>query len=304
MVAVEGNHWDRHEVQLRLKLDRKLNITLRSKMWGDEEHLDTIMRNAGDIADKIDEIRRRCEELKALLAEVQTAAKREIAKGRKRGIAYQYVSAEPAPIEVGSSDGFAVRLSIGNLDHSLRTQRVVFALGSAADCLDTFRQMAEEQTLRAQARAYLECCGATSQIDAVVVHALRDAGVDMADVIQLLRDDRAPVVDIAAGDHRIPIYWKNGTLYSHVELDGNTSWSEGTLTFRKAPQSLGPKYQGKLISAIYVHPFIDEQTTAFYCSGDKGEYGMMSCVGRVYQFDLESGRIWHAVQPNELSLAA
>lgn len=149
------------EVQVDVHLGRGLKAVVYDVWWGadDTAKLDSLLRNSSDIADKVAETLRDADALRDMVAEVGAAAKREVAKARRRGLPYELTTITLNPLEAGQHNQAVVRVEHLACGKSLQLEPFAFHAKCAEDVTRAFAGVAEEQARRTDRRAYLDDIG-------------------------------------------------------------------------------------------------------------------------------------------------
>lgn len=284
------------ELHFNVNLGRGAATTVFDFWWKDEAYsLDSLVSLAKGIAEKIAEIGGQAATLCAMLSEVRCAAKREVAKARRRGLPHELTSVELTPVEAGSRFEPMARVELLALGHSLRPEPFAFHAEYAKDVVEAFAGKAEEQANRAACRAGLDRIGATGTIDAVVVTAIEAAGLDVPTVLAKLRDTDDWIVDLPRpGGGVFRLHWDNGAVHAQVQLADGVSWHEGKLHFAKAPRAMSGLAKGIPLAKVFDHPFFNDRHQVCWGFGAKDEHATVYCSDNMLNFDADSGRLWAA----------
>lgn len=284
---------DRRQLNVMLTMTRGLTLRHQTVWWSDgSRDMEFIESAAEELDERISRFIDTQDDIRAMIAEVRAATKREIAKANRRGLAYRFVDIDLVASEHNYPSRVCPRISIERLSHSLRPEIASFEADCAYEVKYYFEMNREEQEKRVASRARLAEKGATGKIDAVVANALKSAGFDLPEVIDRLRQSDSWIVDIITEDQHFPLYWKNGAVYAHIRLEDGVSWNEGRLTFREAPKALTKRLVGRDLASVFQHPLLPDGLAIQYADGSKGGYGVLSCTPSFFHFDLASGHIW------------
>ena len=283
------------EVRVDVDLGEGLTITIYHVWWGDTPDLEQLMDSAEQIADKIAESLQDCEETRAMIAEVASVARREIAKARRRGLPYKLMSVTLPPLAAGCDDQSVARVEHLALGRSLQLERFAVHAECGNDVALAFESIADEQAQHVHRRARLDEIGATGTIDSVVVAAIGAAGLDLPHVLTTMRDADDPVVDFDVADGTcLTLHWDAGAVRAHIDLGEGVNWHKGKLWFGRAEQSLKPLSKGSALNKLYEHPFLSDRIRILKdYSPDRGSL-FVSCNEAMLNFDADSGRLWAA----------
>lgn len=284
------------EVQVEVDLGRGLKVMVYDAWWQeDEAGLDFLIRCADGTADKICETVGQAEATRQMIAEVKGAARKEVAKARRRGLAYTIMSVSLPPLQAGGHDQTVARVQHLALGRSLQLEAFAFHAECAEDVVSAFAGLADEQSRRAGHRASLDHIGATGTIDSVVVAALGAAGLDLADVLTTMRDADDWIVDFDVGEgQRLSLHWDEGAVRARIKLGDEVDWHKGKLSFGKSARSLKRLPSGSPVNRIFEHPFLEERIRIRGDYKIKGEHLSVNCNEAMLNFDADSGRLWAA----------
>lgn len=285
------------DIRVGIKIDRVLAIDVNQHWWGEHDRdLAALVEAATEIAQEIAAVQDMRQDIVAMATEVRSAATREIANARRRGLPYRLVSTTPCAIYDKPSEGVTVNVVFEHLSESLRPERAMFGADSAADVAEAFDDDRKVQEERLWCRTSLDAAGATGRIDSVVVNAMREAGHDMAEVLKLLAtaEDRSVDVGGRFGDKRIfRLHWNSGDVHAQVTLGDGASWHEGTLSFQRTPIALD-RAKGRRLRDLVDNPIFGDNILVRSTYGKKGGHGCLRCTSDLLHFDAESGRLWAA----------
>ena len=285
------------DIRVGIKLDRGLAIDVQQHWWGDNDRdIAALVDAATEIAEEIAALRDMREDIIAMTTEVRSAATREIAKARRRGLPYRLVSTTPCAIYAKPSEGVTVNVVVELLSESLKPGRAMFDADCAADVDEVFGDDREVQEKRLARRTALDAVGATGRIDSVVVNAIREAGHDVAEVLKLLATTNDRVVDVGdrAGDKKVfLLHWNSGDVNARITLGDGVSWKEDTLYFQCTPIPLG-RAKGRRLRDVVDNPIFGDNIRICSTFGKKGGYGSLWCTPDLLHFDADSGRLWAA----------
>jgi hypothetical protein len=283
------------EVQVDVDLGRGLKVTIFDVWWDDNPELSSLLRNAEDISERIADTLRDADATRAMVADVTAAARREIAKARRRGMPYTLTSVTLPRLQAGSHDLAVARVEHQALGRSLRLEPFAFHAESAEDVVRAFAGIADEQRRWMDRRAGLDRIGATGTIDSVVVAALVEAGLDMPQVLATLRDAEDWIVDLDVADgKRLILHWKEGAVRAQVMLAEGVNWHEGRLSFSNPPHTLKKLPEGTAVNRLFEHPFLEERIRIRGTYRTEGAYLSVTCNEAMLNFDADSGRLWAA----------
>lgn len=280
------------ELHVEVELGRGVRAKV-TEMLGHEDHrdLDVLLKSAEGISEMVAEVVAEASAIRQMLSDVRSATKREIAKANRRGLPYAFTSVELLPIQAESGGDYIVRVEHTAFGKSLRLEPFAFEAVCAEDAVHAFAEVREQQEVRAAARAELDRIGASGMIDAVVSAALDQAGFDFADILAKFRD--ADTVDLKdAAGRSYCLYFKDGSIFSHLTLADGVRWNEGKITFDKAPEALTSLSKGSPLSDLYDHPLLGRSLIAYSVYGTAGNRGSVYCHGSRLAFDADSGRRW------------
>ncbi|MEG3082034.1 hypothetical protein U1707_00120 [Sphingomonas sp. PB2P12] len=250
-----------------------------------------LLQSAKDISETTADLLTEASSIRAMLSEVKSATKREIAKANRRNLPYALTSAELLPVQTSSRDNYCVRVEHTAFGSSLRLEQFAFTAHCAEDAIRAFAEVREQQEGRAAGRAELDRIGASGKIDAVVSGALDQAGFNFAEILAKFRDQ--DVVDLKAADGRnFCLYLKEGSIFSNLTLADGVHWNEDKITFDKAPEAFESFSTGNPLRDLYDHPLFGIGLVAHSIYGAAGGYGSVSCNASRLAFDADSGRRW------------
>lgn len=281
------------EVQVDIDLGRGVKVQFYDAWW--DSDLDWLLRMSSGIAEKIDRTVRHADGIRAMVAEVTAAARREIAKARRRGLSFSLTSVTLPPLEAGQHDEAIVRVEHLAYGKSLQLEPSAFHAACAEDVVSAFAGIVGEQGRRRDQRAWFDHIGATGRIDSVLVAALGAAGLDLTHVLTTMRDAEEWIVDFNIADgKRMTLHWDEGTVRAQVGLGEGVSWQKGRLSFDKSERRLRKVRKGSPLSKVFDHPFLNDRICV---SGDyktEGQYLSVNCNEAMMHFDADSGRLWAA----------
>ncbi|MES3150941.1 hypothetical protein [Sphingomonas faeni] len=282
------------ELRVGIRIDRAVTVDVDHIWWGeDATDLTTLTNIAFQMADTIGRMHAQRITIIEMLADVNAAARKEVAKGRRRGIPYRLASVTPTPS--GSDHGeVCMEVLVETLGENLRPQLSRFEAHNGVDATEVFEAWNDEQSSRARLAGALDEVGATGQIDAVIVNALLAAGHDMIGVLSKLAIEADRIVDIGGGPQEegsFQLYWKEGQVFGWLKLADGGSWNEGRLYFQNSPIVL-KGVEGKRVSDVLSNPVFGDNVRVTSASGDKGKIGTLSCTPDMLNFDAETGRLW------------
>lgn len=282
------------DLHVNVDLGRGMSIRV-DHPWGadSDRDIETLVDDAQVISDKIAELRDHAPEIRGVIARVKAATKREIARAKRRGLPNELVSVAVMPVGATDNEHWIIRVEHAALAQSLKLEPFSFEATHESDVAAAFAGFLEVQISRAERRAALDEMGATGTIDAVVVAAIADAGLDVAEVLIGLRDSDDWTVDVASGgDRRFALHWQEGAVFAQVDLGDGVTWHENRLDFRKATKTVGEIDNGSPLSSFFEHPFLDERLVVRSGRSTEGERATIHCNRALLAFDADSGRIW------------
>lgn len=285
------------EVQVDVHLGRGLKVVVYDVWWHTDKpaELDSLLRNSSDIADKVAETMQDADAIRAMVSEVSAAAKREIAKARRRGLPYLLTSITLPPLEAGRHDQTVVRVEHLAYGRSLQLEPFEFCAESAEDVMHAFAGIAEEQARNKDNRDWLDHIGATGRIDSVVVAALGEAGLDLPEVLVALRDAKEWIVGLdAPGGKRFTLHWDEGAVRGQIQLGDGVSWHQGRLSLGRAARTLKKLPKESPLNQLFQHPFLEDRIRIWGDYKTKGEHLLIHCSEAMLNFDADSGRLWAA----------
>lgn len=292
------------DVHVNVKVGRGVTFDI-TQHWPSDDHRDmaAVTAAATEIADNIATIHEQREEIMDMCREVRSATRRQIAKAKRQGLDYRFVAAYPVSLWDSVRDGFAVHVVYERLSEYLRMEPVAFDASYAAEVVESFDEVQEQQLNRAIMRYNLDAIGATGRIDSVLVNALREAGHNVPHVLQRLAAEDSWIVDIGKsgedrrtftwgdGDQKsFTLHWRLGTVYGQVTMGENASWHEGKLSFKKTPVSLKGVVGKRLADVVGHDMFGDIRIRSSH--GEKGKWGWLTCDNDLLYFNAETGRLW------------
>ena len=273
-------------LEVRLKLTKALTVDLVGDWWPDQK-LSALVELAEEIADAVTEARSDIPGVENLVAEVTREARRQVANARRRGLRYRLQSVTPTEIEIGTSFQPSATMRVAMLNRALAPEAAVFNIEDIEEVDSMFRSCEVEQRARAQAKWVLESENATGAIDAVLLRALEQRGVDVAEILVRMH------IDLPGQDRKTRLYWDNGVIRSSIVLAEGTTWQEGLLTFNSAPHGLDGKLTGKPVKTIFDHPYLGVDTLVLRSKpATPGGVAMVNCTDKLMRFDARSGRVW------------
>lgn len=275
-----------------------------TQYWPNEDHRDmaAITDAATEIADNVAAIHEQRGDILDMCREVRATTRREIAKAKRKGLDYRFVSAKPFSVWESVRDGFAVKVVYERLSEYLRMETVAFDASYAEEVVESFSEAYDEQISRAMTRHNLDAIGATGRIDSVLVNALHEAGHNIPQILQRLAAEPSRILDVGdfekqrgrdGGDQRtFTLHWRHGTVYGQVAMDGNASWHEGKLSFKETPVLLKGVVGKRLADVVGNNAFGDIRIRSSH--GEKGKWGWLTCENDLLYFNSETGRLWSA----------
>jgi hypothetical protein len=155
-------------------------------------------------------------------------------------------------------------------------------------------ELNEEQSSRAAFRAALDSNGATGVIDPVVVNALREAGHNVENVLARLGTTDKSFLDVGEYEEKpFRLYWRDGRVFSSIQLGEGVYWSEGKLSFSHFPFAF-KGLDGRLVREVFPNPVFGDDVRIKRTFGDKEGYGTLYCTQPMLHFNSETGRMWAA----------
>lgn len=284
-------------LEVRLKLTKALTADLIGNWWPGQD-LEALVSLAGEIADAVAEARSDIEGLQELVAEVARDARRQVANARRRGLRYRLVSVTPSDVDLDTPRAPCATMRIEMLNRALAPETVVFDIECMEDIDETFCAYEAEQRTRAEAKTALEDDLATGAIDAVVLRALEQRGIDVPDVLARMHEtDYILDVDVPGEDRRMPLYWDDGVVRASITLADGTTWNKGCITFNAAPKELKGKFTGKPLKKFFDHPYLGIDTLVLRSHSVRpGGFAMVTCTDRLLRFDARTGHVWDKLE--------
>ncbi|MGN8000850.1 hypothetical protein [Sphingomonas sp. 22176] len=284
----------REDVLVRIEIDSGVSVTIKVCGWqGEGGDLDDLLTTAKEISDGVASVLRDASDLVDMYAEVEAAARREVAKYGDLGLKAEVVTLEFAAFE-GSLNASPINLEITALGANLQKTSFLFEVESAEEVAEIFSGMLDEQAARSARLTDLQAMEATGTIDAVLLAALVDAGFDLAALLSNLSKAEQPINDVTAPDGQaFCLRWENGTLLGEVLLEEGVQWHAGKLSFDRAPSGLTAAGASSL-NVFYNHRFLDDRLIVKAVKEGRDGSGYALCDPLLTAFNADTGRLWLA----------
>lgn len=296
LVAGYGGRAAQKDLRLKVDLGRGASVRVSQLWWSvADRELENLVEAAEEFATEIARVRGEAADIRSMLSEVRAAAKREVAKANRRGVPHRLISIAPNPIQAGGSGDLSALVTVEMLDESARLGPHEFDACDAGEVAAEFQAAAERQSALAFRRTQLDRAGATGAIDAVVLARLRDWGVDVAGVLNRLRDEGDATIDVEAADGaKLCLYWKEGVVRSAFALADGVNWNEGRIRFTAAPKAVCGSVVGRPLAELFPHRYIGDDVIVLSACGKPGGHASLRCSEPLVHFDVQTGRVWPA----------
>jgi hypothetical protein len=216
---------------------------------------------------------------------------RRIAKVDATGMRCKLISSTPIRLRVDRWERMFIEFYFEAIDDSLRLETKYFMLSDRKWAKYYFDNMDRSQAKKAACRAVLARYGADASIEAVLLNALRRAGIEDADLLHTLRGSRDRNISIiGADDTKFEVYWEDGVLHGEVLLGADVSWRKDSLFMKAAPRSFGKKDIGRRLVDIYGHELLEEGSFVRHAFGKKGRSVQLICNAFMHAVNLEEER--------------
>ncbi len=216
---------------------------------------------------------------------------RRIAKVNATGMHCMLLSATPIRASVESWRRVFIEFFFEAIDDSLRVETKHFIVTDRKQTKEYFDNFDRGQARKAAHRARMARYGADASIDAVLLNALRSAGVEDADLLRTLHGSRDRDVSlVSANGTEFAASWKDGTLKGRVPLGDGVSWYDGSLFLDPAPRPFGEKDVGRRLVDIYSHDLLEDGMLVKRAFGKKGRPAQFICTSFIHALNLEEER--------------
>lgn len=194
-----------------------------------------------------------------IIAEAKVAAKREIAKAKRRGLAWKLLDIQPSTVEAGSNFLPSAEVTIEMLSAGLVPNRYSVVAQYSDDVVSdlTDERVGLNQTVRSVRKKWFDGVGAGGAIDAVVLTVLRSRGQDVPAVIRRMRESEHGFV-LRCGDLPLNLHWSDGLIKASFGITDDISYADSSLTLR-GPEKLTSMrgLNGKPASAVVDSPLLE-----------------------------------------------
>lgn len=194
-----------------------------------------------------------------IIAEAKLAAKREIAKAKRRGLAWRLLDIQPSTVEAGSNFLPSAEVTIEMLSPGLVPNRYCVVAQYSEDIVSdlTDERVVLNQTLRTVRKNWLDGVGAGGAIDAVVLTVLRSRGQDVPAVIRRMRESEHGFV-LRCGDLPLNLHWADGLIKGSFAITDQISYTDSSLSLR-GPETLTSTrgLSGKPASVVVESPLLE-----------------------------------------------
>jgi hypothetical protein len=225
------------------------------------------------------------------LSATRRMIERRIAKVNATGVHCMFLSATPIEMDVDWCTGPFIEFFFEAIDDSLRVATEHFIVTNRKQTKEYFDDFDRGQARKAAHRARMARYGADASIDAVLLNALRSAGVEDADLLRTLHGSRDRDVSIvSANGTEFKASWSDGTLKGRVPLGDGVSWYDGSLFLDPAPRSFGEKDVGRRLVDIYSHDLLEDGMLVKRAFGKKGRPAQFICNWFIHALNLEEER--------------
>ncbi|BCA62673.1 hypothetical protein HMP09_1907 [Sphingomonas sp. HMP9] len=226
--------------------------------------------------------------LEEIIAETKVAAKREIAKAKRRGLAWKLLDIQPPTVEAGSNPVPSVEVTIEMLSAALVPNRysVVAQYGEAIVSDLTDERVVLSQTVRSVRKNWFDGVGAAGAIDAVALTALRSSGQDVPAVIRRMRESENGFV-LHCDDLSLTLRWADGLIKGSFAITDQISYTDSSLSLRgpeKPASTLG--LSGKPASVIVESPLLEGAVVID--AADSAGISKVTLEPRFHVFDAET----------------
>lgn len=194
-----------------------------------------------------------------IIAEVKVTAKREIAKARRRGLAWKLLDIKPSTVEAGSTSLPSAEVTIEMLNAALVPHPYSVVTQYSDDVLSdlTGERLVANQTLRSVRKDWFDGVGAAGAIDAVALAVLRSSGQDVPAVIGRMRANDDGFV-LQCGDLRLILRWEDGLIKPIFAINDQISYQDSGLSMRGPEKPTSTRgLCGKPASAVVESPLLE-----------------------------------------------
>ncbi|RXD04845.1 hypothetical protein EQZ23_06795 [Sphingomonas sp. UV9] len=267
----------------------KVRVTIQSVV-GDSDEL-----TFGDIVEMVEEQAYDYQRMldyhdgaEELIAEAKVTARREIAKAKRRGLAWKLLDVQPSTVEAGSNELPSAEVTIEMLSAAL----VPKPYGVVAQYSEEIvRDLTEErvvlnQTLRSVRKKWLDGVGAGGAIDAVALAALRSSGQDVPAVIRRMRESDNGFV-VWCGDLALSLRWADGLIKANFGITKEISYANSSLSL-EGPEKLASTHglSGKPAGVVVESPLLEG--AVIMTAADWGGTTIVTLEPRFHVFDAET----------------
>lgn len=223
-----------------------------------------------------------------IIAEVKVTAKREIAKAKRRGLAWKLLDIQPPTVEAGSTSLPSAEVTIEMLNAALVPNPYCVVTQYSDDVISdlTDERLVANQTLRSVRKNWFDGVGAAGAIDAVALAVLRSGGQDVPAVIRRMRESDNGFV-VWCGDLPLSLRWADGLIKANFGITKEISYANSSLTLR-GPEKLGSMHglSGKPASVVVESPLLEGAT--IIVAEDLAGSSKVTLEPRFHVFDAET----------------
>ncbi len=253
---------DRQVVELSFRLQRGLQARVSTSWWNDSDRdVESLCESAGEFAESVERLWTTREDIGNWMGEMRAALRREVARGRRRGIPYRVVSVGIGDIGAGSLEFPNAAVSLERLSPSLVPETITLNFDNEEEVAEAFAGMREAQEARMLRRFVLQAAGADGEIDLVALRAMQSRGCDVPAVLASLPNAPGGILDVGFphGDDRdMVLFWQDGVVRANFRLADKVHWRDGRVVFDELSKHFPVKPHGQLLSEFIQHDAIPE----------------------------------------------
>lgn len=253
---------DGQMVELRFEAHRGVQACVTERWWHDPNRdLDMLCRSAEQFVESIESVWDARDEIRDWIGEMRDAVRREIAKGRRRGIPYRLVSSGLGEIEAGCVEFPYAAFEVERLGASLVPETITLKLDAAEEVAEVFAGMRDAQEARRLRRLVLNAAGADGEIDIVALRAMQLSGCDVPAILAALPDAPGGILDVDlpnVDDRRIVLFWRDGSVHANFRLADKVHWRDGSVGFDDLPNWFPEEPKGHMLSDFIKHQALPE----------------------------------------------
>lgn len=223
-----------------------------------------------------------------IIAEVKVTAKREIAKAKRRGLAWKLIDIKPSTVEAGSSSLPSAEVTIEMLNAALVPNPYCVVTQYSDDVISdlTDERLVANQTLRSVRKDWFDGVKAAGAIDAVALAVLRSSGQDVPAVIGRMRANDDGFV-LWCGDLPLTLRWEDGLIKATFAINDDISYADSSLMLRGSENLASTRgLSGKPASDVVESPLLEG--AVIIDAADSAGISKVTLEPRFHLFDAET----------------